>query len=54
MIKWALLFKDSSEAASPKRCCQGGTKPITADVTALYVTNAGTVDSKFKLRVLIT
>src|ERR1700739_2821376 len=28
----------------------GGPNPITADVTALYVTNAGTVDSKLKIR----
>ena len=33
---------------------QAGTNPITTDVTALFVTNAGSVDSKFKLRVLLT
>jgi|SRR6516162_6867975 hypothetical protein len=33
---------------------QGTTNPITLDVTQLFVTNAGSVDSQFKVRVLLT
>jgi hypothetical protein len=49
-----MLFGRCKSAVRNAVVNHGGTNPVTADVTALYVTNAGTVDSKFKLRVLIT
>ena len=32
----------------------GLTNPFTVDVTKLYVSNAGTVNANFKVRVLVT